>query len=83
MRVQIATLVTDFLKENVEAEVLVAGLEMRKTEAVQVQVGSGKCCHMQHALAGIGAGAGADTGIGTGTGRYVHVVADADADRRR
>jgi len=36
---QIATLVTDFLKETVEAHVLVAGLELREKQAVQVQAG--------------------------------------------
>jgi hypothetical protein len=36
---QVATLVTDFLKETVEAHVLVAGLELRNKQAVQVQAG--------------------------------------------
>jgi hypothetical protein len=36
---QVATLVTDFLKETVEAHVLMAGLELRKKQAVQVQAG--------------------------------------------
>lgn len=50
MRLQIATLVTGFLKENLEPKVLVAGLQARKTEAVQVQVRSRYGSHMQCAL---------------------------------